>query len=149
VDFLCTRALAVFAWGRMPGFCVTLPRMLCLAASVGNVSVLEELVFTRKHEISAVAGYAAAAAGQLDALRWLRARGCMWDGRTCESAAGKGQLEVPRYAHEQGCAWDKRTCSVAAGAGVRLLYEQRDPVEGGHLEVLLEVLRYAHKHGCA
>ncbi|KAJ1617700.1 hypothetical protein T492DRAFT_893260 [Pavlovales sp. CCMP2436] len=48
VDFLRTRALVVFACGRMPGFVRNLPRMLRLAASVGCVSALEELVDHRQ-----------------------------------------------------------------------------------------------------
>jgi len=48
VDFLRTRALAVFALKHMPDFVpATLGRMLSHAASVGSVGVLEELVDNR------------------------------------------------------------------------------------------------------
>jgi hypothetical protein len=49
-DFLRTRALVVFAWERMPGFVLDLPSMFRLAASVGCVCVLEELVDNRQCE---------------------------------------------------------------------------------------------------
>jgi hypothetical protein len=128
-DFLRTRALAVFACARMPGFVTGMPRMLTLAASVGCVGVLEELVDIRQCALAAAACEAAAKGGHLDALAWLHSRGCPW-GVTCYRAAQGGHLEVLQYAHEHGCPWDGSTCSGAA--------------EGGHLEVL----RYAHEQGC-
>jgi hypothetical protein len=156
VDFLRTRALLVYAWERMPGFVVARWRMLRLAASVGCVGVLEELVDNRQCEL-ANACATAARKGHLDALAWLHSRGCPWDDITTYNAARGGHLEVLRYAHEHGCSWDSATCYLAA--------------QGGHLEVLqyahehgcewygetcsraaagghLEVLRYAHEHGC-
>jgi hypothetical protein len=128
--FLRTRALAVFAWERMPGFVLDLPSMLILAASAGCVGTLEELVDNRQCELAAGACIAAAGKGQLDALIWLHSRGCPWGIATCNNATAGGHLEVLRYAHEHGCPWDWRTCWLAAG--------------GGHLEAL----RYAHEHGC-
>ncbi|KAJ1616991.1 hypothetical protein T492DRAFT_894476 [Pavlovales sp. CCMP2436] len=54
VDFLRTRALAVFAWDRMPDFVLaTLGQMLSLAAPVGSVGVLEELVDNRQGQHTA------------------------------------------------------------------------------------------------
>jgi hypothetical protein len=150
--FLRTQALAGFAWERMPGFVLDLPSMLRLAARVGCVGALEELIDNRQCELAAGACIAAAWRGQLDALTWLHSRGCPcyraaaggylevlryahehgcpWDGGACYKAAQGGHLEVLRYAHEHGCPWDRGTCYGAA--------------EGGHLEVL----RYAHEHGC-
>jgi hypothetical protein len=129
-DYLRTRALAVFACARMPGFVVDLPTMLYLAARVGCVAVLAELVVNRQCALTAGECAAAAGKGHLDALAWLHSRGCPWNIRTCNSAAVEGHLEVLRYAHEHGCPWDSSTCYLAA--------------RGGHLEVL----RYAHEHGC-
>jgi hypothetical protein len=128
--FLRTPALAVYAWERMPGFVLNLPRMLELAASVGCVGALEELVDNRHCELTAGACIAAAGKGQLGALVWLHSRGCPWDSKTCQLAACGGHLEMLQYAHEHGCPWDSSTCCYAAA--------------GGHLEVL----RYAHEHGC-
>eukprot|EP00302_Diacronema_sp_CCMP2436_P039830 CAMPEP_0180026178 /NCGR_PEP_ID=MMETSP0984-20121128/25047_1 /TAXON_ID=483367 /ORGANISM="non described non described, Strain CCMP 2436" /LENGTH=307 /DNA_ID=CAMNT_0021950853 /DNA_START=37 /DNA_END=961 /DNA_ORIENTATION=+ len=176
-DFLRTHALAVFALDSMPGFvpassCITGPRpprvawksslewrlqaMLRRAARIGCVGVLAELVDNRQCELTADACEAAAWEGKLEALVWLRSRGCPW-GATCQVAARGGHLEVLRYAHEHGCKWGYYTCEGAArggraprGAAVRT--RARLPVEAaicwsaaeeGHLEVL----RYAHEHG--
>jgi hypothetical protein len=161
VDFFRTRALVVFAWERMPGFVPGgangLRRMLSLAASVGCVEVLVELVDNRQCGLSAVACAAAAGKGHLGALAWLHSRGCPWDFQICYRAAAGGHLEVLRYAHEHGCPWDKATCSRAARGGhlevLRYAHEHGCPWDsgtcyeaaaGGHLEVL----RYAHEHGC-
>jgi hypothetical protein len=156
-DFLRTRALVVFAWARMPGFVTDLPSMLRLAALVGCVGVLEELVDNRQCALTAGESYAAAGKGNLDALVWLRSRGCLWDISTCTLVARGGHLEVLRYAHEHGCPWSTATCYWAAAGGhlevLRYAHEHGCPwstatcywaAEGGHLEVL----RYAHEHGC-
>jgi hypothetical protein len=166
-DFLRTRALTVYAWERMPGFILALPRMLILAArrssmlrlaaSVGCVEVLEELVDNRQCELTAGACAAAAGRGHLGALAWLHSRGSPWDFQTCCRAAAGGHLEVLRYAHEHGCPWDISTCYEAAMGGhlevLRYAHERGCPWDnyicsqaamGGHLEVL----RYAHEHGC-
>mmetsp|Transcript_38717 Transcript_38717/g.95728 ORF Transcript_38717/g.95728 Transcript_38717/m.95728 type:complete len:106 (+) Transcript_38717:379-696(+) len=76
---------------------------LSLAASVGCVDVLEELVDNRQCVLTAWACRAAATKGQLGALTWLRSRNCPWDFSTCNAAAYGGHLEVLRYAHEHGC----------------------------------------------
>jgi hypothetical protein len=156
-DFLRTRALVVFAWARLPGFVTTLPRMLTLAASVGCVGVLEELVDNRQCALPADACAAAAKGGHLDALRWLHSRGCPWTRWTCYHAAVGGHLEVLRYAHEHGCSWDSYTCSCAANGGhlevLRYAHEQGCPWDvrtcyGAAAGGYLEVLRYTHEHGC-
>ncbi|KAJ1617135.1 hypothetical protein T492DRAFT_894216, partial [Pavlovales sp. CCMP2436] len=168
--FLRTQALVVFAWTSMPGFVLYLPIMLCFAASVGCVDVLEELVDNRQCALTAGACTAAAGEGQLGALGWLRSRGwhletlryahehgCPWDTLTCYYAALGGHLEVLRYAHEHSCPWKSDTTMVAGARGhlevLRYAHEHGCPwnwrtccfaARGGHLEVL----RYAHEHGC-
>ena len=134
VAFLRTRALAAYACDALPGFMLanTL-RMLALAASVGCVGVLAELMDARgcvDPDPYARVCSVAASRGQLEALVWLRGRGFSWDSYVCSFAAAGGHLEVLRYAREHGCPWDEDTCSQAA--------------QGGHLEVL----RYAREHGC-
>jgi hypothetical protein len=158
--FLRARALAAFACERLPGFALAdATEMLALAAAGGCVEVLVELVDVRgcaralDHEVC----NAAAAHGRVDALAWLRARGCPWGKSTCSAAAERGQLAALRYAHEHDCPWDSITCYLAAGRGqlaaLRYAHERGCPwhpytcshaAEGGHLEVL----RYAHEHGC-
>jgi hypothetical protein len=73
----------------------------------------------------------AAHSGQLEALQWLRQRGCAWDACTCSAAARGGHLAVLQWARANGCAWDAGTCTEAA--------------RGGHLAVL----QWARANGCA
>jgi hypothetical protein len=155
--FLRTRALTLFAWERMPGFVMGLPMMLRLAASVGCVGALEELVDNRQCALAADACIAAAVKGHLDALAWLHSRGCPWGSWICFNAAEGGHLEVLRYAHEHGCPLSDHICYIAAAGGhlevLRYAHEHGCPWDSfvcynaalaGHLEVL----RYAHEHGC-
>eukprot|EP00588_Corethron_pennatum_P010110 CAMPEP_0194273136 /NCGR_PEP_ID=MMETSP0169-20130528/6541_1 /TAXON_ID=218684 /ORGANISM="Corethron pennatum, Strain L29A3" /LENGTH=243 /DNA_ID=CAMNT_0039015997 /DNA_START=389 /DNA_END=1120 /DNA_ORIENTATION=+ len=65
---------------------------------------------------------AAARAGQLDVLKWLRNQGCQWSEATCNAAAAGGHLGVLQWAREKGCSFSNRTCTAAAS--------------GGHLKVL-------------
>ena len=73
---------------------------------------------------------AAAASGQLEGLKALRAENFPWDWRTCAGAAGGGHLETLKWARANGCPWIEGTCSYAA--------------EGGHLESL----KWARENGC-
>jgi hypothetical protein len=157
VDFLRTRALVTFAWASMPGFVGDLPSMLELAASVGCVGVLAELVDNRQCALTARACAIAAGKGRLDALAWLHSRGCPWDIDTCHAAAHCGHLEVLQYAHEHGCPWDESTCRAAAMEGhlevLRYAHEHGCPWDeslcrAAAMKGHLEVLRYAHEHGC-
>ena len=45
----------------------------------------------------------AAGGGHLDALEWLRARGCPWDSTTVTLAMYNGHTEVMLWAHSHGC----------------------------------------------
>ena len=134
VAFLRTRALAAYACDALPGFMlVATTRLLALAATVGCVGVLVELMDVRGCAGPDPRGRvcdAAASHGHLEALIWLRGRGFPWNTSVCWSAAGAGHLEVLRYAHEHGCPWNADTCVYAA--------------HGGHLEVL----RFARERGC-
>ena len=73
---------------------------------------------------------AAAASGQLEGLKALRAENFPWDWRTCAWAAEGGHLDVLKWARENGCPWDCETCTNAAS--------------GGHLEML----KWARANGC-
>ena len=73
---------------------------------------------------------AAAAKGDLEALKGLHAKNCPWDWRTCANLAKGGHLEVLKWAYENYCPWNSRTCAYAA--------------KGGHLEVL----KLARENGC-
>ena len=43
--------------------------------------------------------------GKLEALKWLRERGCDWHSDACVMASKRGDLEVLKWAMEQGCPW--------------------------------------------
>ena len=72
----------------------------------------------------------AARDGQLEVLKWARAKGCPWNSLTCRRAAGGGHLDLLKWARDNGCEWDAWTCAHAA--------------EGGHLDVL----KWARENGC-
>ena len=59
----------------------------------------------------------AASWGQLEALQWLRSRGCNWDTYTCSWAARGGHLAVLQWLRANGCDWSAATCSSAARRG--------------------------------
>ncbi|KAJ1640358.1 hypothetical protein T492DRAFT_898540 [Pavlovales sp. CCMP2436] len=174
VDFLRTHALVVFSFERMPGFVPEATPsgaesdddddsedeptpLLSLAAFVGVVGVLAELVDNRQCKLAVDASAAAAWRGNLDALVWLRNRGCPWDNFTSHHAASGGHVEVLRYSHEHGCSWDSVTCQHAALEGhlevLRYAHEHGCPWDRGTCQLAargghLEVLRYAHEQGC-
>jgi hypothetical protein len=162
VTFLCARSLAIYACDELPDFMLEdKMRMLEMAATVGSVALLEELMDARRCgdggcDYGQVCS-AAASHGQLEALVWLRGRHCAWTQSVCMSAVAGRHLDVLRYAHEHGCPWDESTCSMAALGGrlevLRHLHERGCPWDestclkaaaGGQFEVL----QYACEHGC-
>ena len=60
---------------------------------------------------------AAAASGQLEELKALRAENFPWYKGTCNLAACGGHLEMLKWARENGCPWDEMTCFAAARGG--------------------------------
>jgi hypothetical protein len=131
VAFLRARSLAAFACDELRDFMrADKGEMLALAATVGCVAVLAELMDNRgctaRLDARAAAACCAAAAahGQLEALVWLPGRGCFWDASVCARAAEGGHLEVLRYAREHGCPWKEDgicydAARVCRGAAVR------------------------------
>ena len=60
----------------------------------------------------------AARGGQLEALKWLRAKGCDWDKKNiCTTAAWRGHLAVLEWARANGCDWDGLTGFEASRSG--------------------------------
>jgi hypothetical protein len=49
---------------------------------------------------------AAALAGRLDILKWLRTHNCTWDNSTCIAAAANGDNDMLEYTFENNCPWD-------------------------------------------
>ena len=83
------------------------------AARLGYLSLLKDRhtrgVLGSKEFLCGVA----ARGGHLEVLKWARANGCPWDGRTCAFAAEGGHLEVLKWARANGCPWDENSRQLA------------------------------------
>ncbi len=132
---------------------------LCSVPSLPLLCFIEEVlrVPLRPQHLSLCAQ--AARHGQLDALRWLRARHADWNETVCAFAAKRGNLAMLRYAREQAepCAWDARVwCYAARNAHLHVLryaathkapYSAEvwaDAAASGHTHVLEWLLHEAH-----
>ena len=100
------------------------------AADLGHLSLVKDRHSRGVLNDECLLCKAAAAKGDLEALKGLRAKNWPWDDGTCAFAAYGGHLEVLKWARENGCPWDERTCAEAAG--------------GGHLDTL----QWARANGC-
>ena len=66
----------------------------------------------------------AAQGGHLQVLQWMRAQDppCPWHSGVCYYAAGEGHLDVLRWAKRQGCPWgDGLTCAAAKNGHLKVL----------------------------
>ena len=99
------------------------------AAAAGKLELLKYLR-AKGAIFSATTCVMAAGKGQLHIIKWLRENGCPWNERTPGIAAFKGQLSALKWARENACPWDTATCAVAA--------------LGGKLEILM----WLRAHGC-
>ena len=112
-------------------------RVLCVAANKGYLQVFEKYWSQgpkerlRKLWDEGTCCWAANG-GQLEVMKWLRAKGCPWGIGACNDAAFGGRLEVLQWmrAQDPPCPWNSRVCYNA--------------VRKGHLEVL----RWAKRQGC-
>jgi hypothetical protein len=77
--------------------------------------------------------HAAAGAGKLDILRWLRQHSCPWNEYSLEEAAACDHLDVMQWAIENGCPMN---ASVSHG-----------PADSDE-DNSLDTLKFLHKHGC-
>ena len=59
----------------------------------------------------------AARGGHVQAMRWLRDRGCPWGGIVPAYAAGEGRLEALQRLRAQGCPWGAYTPAFAEIGG--------------------------------
>ncbi|GLC45510.1 hypothetical protein PLESTM_001743500 [Pleodorina starrii] len=112
-------------WGR-PGAFRALSRnqllqLLCLTAASGSVANLEVALVSAGLDLQCGNGLqcrlleAAAAAGQLDMCKVLRARGCLWDD-SLSAAAKAGHRHVCEWMLASGCPPDMYVvCSAAWG----------------------------------
>lgn len=98
----------------------------------------------------------AAAAGNMELLRWLHERNAVWKSTTICYAIKGGHFEIMKWAYESGCPIDQSCCAVAAFEGnlpyLKWLREHNCnwssytafmAAKGGHLELL----QWAHQHG--
>jgi hypothetical protein len=71
----------------------------------------------------------AAGKGDLDLLKWLRAKGVPWDSRTVNTAVEGGNFEVLKWLAANQCPWDHNATTTAAQSGnfriLRWLMEQK------------------------
>ena len=87
----------------------------CAAARHGYLRVLE-CVESRARGVLVreETSWHASRAGQLDALAWLRDRGCHWSEHTATAAASGGHLSVLRWLESQGCPMLRHVCREVA-----------------------------------
>ncbi|GLC46499.1 hypothetical protein PLESTB_000333100 [Pleodorina starrii] len=106
-------------WGR-PGALRALSRnqrlqLLCLTAASGSVANLEIALVSAGLDLRCELLEAAAAAGQLDMCKVLRARGCLW-GASLSAAVKAGHRHVCEWLLASGCRLDMYiVCSAALG----------------------------------
>jgi hypothetical protein len=85
------------------------------AASRGAIDLLSLLDKCTRFERDSRACTAAAGAGQMDAIVWLRDHGFAWGDVVCAAAAREGHLDTLVRLVDGGCPWDRRQCmSLAA-----------------------------------
>ncbi|GLC49925.1 hypothetical protein PLESTB_000323600 [Pleodorina starrii] len=107
-------------WGR-PGAFRALTRkqrlqLLCLTAASGSVANLEVALVSAGLDLRCELLEAAAAAGQLDMCKVLRARGCPW-GRSLSAAAEAGHRHVCEWMLASGCPLNWAVVFSAARGG--------------------------------
>lgn len=83
---------------------------------------------------------AAARAGHLDMLKWLRAEGYPWDKSVCTSTMIGSHVGVLKWAIENGCPYDFEDCIEEIS---HVCYRGKSAPPGE-----LEILQYLHSIGC-
>ncbi|GLC75147.1 hypothetical protein PLESTF_001599000 [Pleodorina starrii] len=90
--------------------------LLCLTAASGSVANLKVALVSAGLDLRCELLRAAAAAGQLDMCKVLRARGCLW-GASLSAAAKAGHRHVCEWLLASGCRLDMYLVSAAALGG--------------------------------
>lgn len=90
---------------------------MCWAAMQGSVETLRYLHNVRGFVWETATMHAAARAGHMHTVRWLRENGCNWSEYTCSAAASGGHLEVLQWLRARGCPWDVQTYYAARRRG--------------------------------
>ncbi|GLC45466.1 hypothetical protein PLESTM_001738800 [Pleodorina starrii] len=91
-------------------------QLLCLTAASGSVANLEVALVSAGLDLRCGLLEAAAAAGQLDMCKVLRARGCLW-GESLSAAAKAGHRHVCEWMLASGCRLNWDVVSAAARGG--------------------------------
>jgi hypothetical protein len=113
-QFLLNPSLAAWALAQS-GFVSRDVDVCALAARRGNRAVVESLVSHHGFVWGCSTCAAAARAGQLECLRFLRDKGCAWDRDTASEAAAGGHLPVLEWVVWNGCDLDVEECITKAG----------------------------------
>eukprot|EP00953_Heterococcus_sp_UTEX-ZZ885_P035386 18275-Heterococcus_DN1.PRE.1 len=88
-----------------------------IAASSGNIELVEWLRQQEGIEIGANTLAAAAGSGHIALCEHLRSTGCGWDASACARAGVFGQLDALRWLRSNGCPWDVSTVCTSAACG--------------------------------
>lgn len=124
------RSLSLIKWASENTHYYFTPRCTRLAASQGNIPVLQWLI-QQGCELDDSIYVAAAYNGQLEVLKWLDQQGYkIFKEDLCAFAARGGHFEVLKWLRSKDCPWSTQTCAKAAS--------------GGHLKIL----KWLRKHGC-
>ncbi|GLC49814.1 hypothetical protein PLESTB_000311600 [Pleodorina starrii] len=107
-------------WGRRGAFRALSRKqrlqLLCLTAASGSVANLEVALVSAGLDVRRELLEAAAAAGQLDMCKVLRARGCLW-GDSLSAAAKAGHRHLCEWMLASGCPLDIHVVCGAAWSG--------------------------------
>jgi hypothetical protein len=123
--------LEMLKWLREEQECPWYDHIFNAAALGGDLPTLEYLYeHGRAAYWSAHTCACAATGGSLEAVAWLRARGCPWNYTTIIRAAEGGSVPIIAWCRENGLPWDKAACRLAAYSGQ------------------LAALKYCVEHGC-
>jgi hypothetical protein len=87
----------------------------CLAASRGDLLALQRGLDEEGWWWDVDVAAAAAMAGKLHTLQWLRERGCPWDSWTCDVALAMSHMDVFAWAKANGCPWEQPLCTRVCG----------------------------------
>jgi hypothetical protein len=118
-------------------------RYFCQHAAVhGRFEVVKRLL-EGKGEVDSLMGkiFCANVAkwGDLEAMKWVRERGCEWDYRVYVQAIREGKLEIMKWAKEEGCPWNSGV--------LKILFPRLGPSLEQKKERLPEILEWIHEEG--
>jgi hypothetical protein len=87
--------------------------------------------------------------GDLDLIKYLQARGLPWKRGACSAAAARGNLDALKFAHENGAKWEDVVATSASYGSLNCLkyaLENGAPLTEIYLVATLEVAKYLVEH---